>query len=386
MKKYELIWQALRNADYGSLTISLFDGTTLNFEGKNPGPKADMKIKSADVIDGVIVGGDVAFGESYAQGLWDTPNLAEVLTFFTLNAHIIETFFHDRRFHAFILYLKSFLTRNTKRGSKKNIKAHYDLGNDFYELWLDETMTYSSAIFGADENISLAEAQKKKYHNILSKLSLGKILEIGCGWGGFAEEAARAGHKLVCLTISDRQYLYAKQRIASARLDNAVEIKFQDYREEKDVYDNIVSIEMFEAVGEEYWNKYFQTLKDLLKSSGKAILQIITIDERVYKDYKNRTDFIKKHIFPGGALPSKSIIRELAKSHGFEVKSEFDFGQDYAKTLAIWLERFDAKYKEVRALGFNEEFIRKWRFYLCYCIAGFKTQRTDVVQFELVKI
>ncbi len=385
MKNYDLIWSALENADYGSLKITLPDGLEKNFEGKNLGPKADITIKDYKLIDAIISGGDVAFGESYMEGLWDSFDLAELLTFLTLNSHALEDFFHARRFKSFVLFLKSFFTKNTKRGSKKNIQAHYDLGNDFYELWLDETMTYSSAIFN-DKITSLAEAQHAKYQNILSKLKSETILEIGCGWGGFAQEAAMAAKKITCLTISKRQQEYALQRIKKQNLDQLVKIKLQDYREEKEIYDNVVSIEMFEAVGQEYWDKFFQVVKNSLKPSGKAVMQIITIDEQVFKDYKNRVDFIQKHIFPGGVLPSKTMIHELAKNHGFAIKDEFAFGYDYAKTLAIWLKNFDAKYREIKNLGFSDEFIRKWRFYLCYCIAGFNSKRTDVVQFELVKI
>ncbi len=385
MKNYELIWQALRNIEYGSLEVSLPNESKKKFEGKNQGPHANIQIKNDEVINSIISGGDVAFGEAYMEGLWTSSNLADFLTFLTLNSHALEDFFHARKFEALMLFLKSFFTKNTKRGSRKNIQAHYDLGNDFYELWLDETMSYSSAIFDKESD-SLVDGQRKKYHNILSKLSGNSILEIGCGWGGFAEEAAKTGKKVQCLTISPSQKNFAIKRLQKAGLDHLVQIKLQDYREEKAVYDNVVSIEMFEAVGREYWDKYFQILKSSLRTSGKAILQIITIDEQVYEDYKNRIDFIQKHIFPGGSLPSKTIIRKLAQKYGFEIKSEFAFGLDYAKTLTIWHERFNQKRDEIRALGFSEDFMRKWRFYFCYCIAGFMAKRTDVVQFELQKI
>jgi cyclopropane-fatty-acyl-phospholipid synthase len=385
MKNYELIWQALSGVEHGSLKIFLPNGEEKFFAGKNSGPNADIKIFDDALIDLVISGGDVAFGESYMEKLWDSSNLADLLTFLTLNSHALEEFFHARKFKALILFLKSFFTKNTKRGSKKNIRAHYDLGNDFYKLWLDETMTYSSALFTGKE-ISLVEAQRNKYHNILAKLKSGNVLEIGCGWGGFAEEAAKDERKITCLTISPRQREYALMRLEKAGLSEFAKIKLQDYRNEKGTYDNVVSIEMFEAVGKEYWRKYFEVVRDVLKQGGKAVLQIITIDEQVFEDYKNRVDFIQKHIFPGGVLPSKTIIRKLAAEYGFTVKSETDFGLDYAKTLAIWLERFDAKKREIKDMRFSEDFIRKWRFYLSYCIAGFVAKRTDVVQFELEKI
>jgi cyclopropane-fatty-acyl-phospholipid synthase len=385
MKNYELIWRALENIEYGALTITLPQGIIKKFSGGKNGPTAEVKIKNNEVINSIISGGDIAFGEAYIDDLWSSNNLADFLTFLTLNSHALESFFHARKFKALLLFLRSFFTKNTKSGSKKNIQSHYDLGNNFYELWLDESMTYSSAIFNND-NISLLEAQKKKYKNILSKLNHGTILEIGCGWGGFAKEAAAEGYQINCLTISEKQKSYATQHIGKIDLKNLVNVKFQDYREEKGIYDNVVSIEMFEAVGFEYWKKYFQTIQNCLKSNGKALLQIITIDENVFENYKNRVDFIQKHIFPGGILPSKTIIRDLAKSYGFAIKSEFAFGFDYGKTLEIWLKNFDEKYPAVKKLGFSDHFIRKWRFYLCYCIAGFRAKRTDVVQFELIKL
>lgn len=385
MKNYKLIWLALASTTYGSLRVFLPNGEEKLFSGTNFGPSADIKIFDDRLIDLVISGGDVAFGESYMEKLWDSSNLIDLLTFITLNSHALEDFFHARKFQALLLFLKSFFTKNTKRGSKKNIKSHYDLGNDFYELWLDETMTYSSALF-LGKDLTLFEAQKQKYNNIISKLRPGNILEIGCGWGGFAKEAAMNGKNITCLTISPKQHEFALRRLEKSGLSSSSKIKLQDYRNEKGVYDNIVSIEMFEAVGKEYWGRYFEVIKGSLKKGGKAILQIITIDEQVFKDYKNRVDFIQKHIFPGGFLPSKSIIHNLAAKYEFKVKSETDFGLDYAKTLELWLERFDSKLKEIRKMGFSEEFIRKWRFYLSYCAASFASKRTDVVQFELERL
>lgn len=384
-QNYEFIWQALRLANQGFLAVNLPDGEVKKFGKENENPKAEITINDYEFIDLVITGGDVALGETYMKNLWNSSDLAALLTFFTLNSHALEEFFHARKFRAFLLFLKSFFKKNTKRGSKKNIKAHYDLGNDFYELWLDESMTYSSALF-AGEACDLASAQRKKYENILTRLNNGSLLEIGCGWGGFAELAAKNNHQTTCLTISQRQKEYAYKRMARKGLNNLVKIKLQDYREEKSTYDNVVSIEMFEAVGSEYWDKYFSVVAQNLRKNGKAVLQIITIDEQVFEDYINRVDFIQKHIFPGGVLPSKTKIRQLASKHGFSLTSETIFGFDYAKTLEIWLKNFDEKYREIKALGFDDQFIRKWRFYLCYCIAGFKAKRTDVVQFELEKI
>ena len=384
-ENYNFIWQALSTINKGFLTVKLPDGEVKIFGNENDSLKADITIKNYGFIEEVITGGDVAFGESYIKDMWSSDDLASLLTLITINSESLEKFFHARKFKALLLFIKSFFTKNTKRGSKKNIKAHYDLGNDFYKLWLDESMTYSSALFNG-KNFSLKEAQDQKYQNILNKLNKGSVLEVGCGWGGFAEVSAQNNHQTTCLTISKRQREFALKRIEKANLQNLVNIKLQDYREENSSYDNVVSIEMFEAVGSEYWDKYFETISKNLRQKGKAILQIITINEEIFEEYLGRVDFIQKHIFPGGVLPSKSIIRDLANKHGFEVKDENNFGLDYSQTLEIWLKKFDEEYQKVKDLGFDDEFIRKWRFYMCYCIAGFNANRTDVVQFELEKI
>lgn len=384
-KNYAFLWQALENISCGSLEVELFSHEAKVFHGKNSGPQAKIIIKTANLIDEVISGGDVAFGESYINGDWESPDLPTLLTFLTLNSQSLEKFFHAQKFRAALLFLQSFFTKNTKRGSKKNIKAHYDLGNDFYQLWLDETMTYSSGLFNNEFN-SLADAQRQKYQNILDKLVGNTILEIGCGWGGFAEMAAKNHKSVTCLTISPKQKAFAEERLRKLDSKQLTKIKLQDYREENSSYDNVVSIEMFEAVGKEYWEQYFSVVNQNLRNEGRAVLQIITINEEVFKDYINRVDFIQQHIFPGGILPSKTIIRQLAKRHGFKINSELAFGNDYAKTLLIWLQRFDEQHDSIRNLGFSEEFIRKWRFYLSYCAAGFTANRTDVVQFELEKV
>ena len=277
----------------------------------------------------------------------------------------MEDFFHARRFQALVLFIKSFLTKNTKRGSKKNIEAHYDLGNDFYQLWLDETMTYSSALFD-NELFDLKAAQHRKYQNILQKLNTGSILEIGCGWGGFAAEAAQKNHQVTCLTISQKQKIYAQNRLQKIGMQDLVKIKLQDYREETEIYDNVVSIEMFEAVGKEYWNNYFQTIHRCLKKDGKAIIQTIVIDEEVYDDYQKRVDFIQKHVFPGGFLPSKTIFKKFANDNNLNVIEEFNFGLDYYKTIENWLNNFNDKLLQISNGGFSKEFIKKWQFARCH--------------------
>lgn len=382
MEKYKLLWSALDKVDKGSLLVKLPNGEEKFFDSKNSGPQAQIIIKDMVAIDESIHGGDVGFGETYMQNLWETPNLIDVLSFFTYNSHSLEYYFHAKKLQSLILFFTTLFRKNNKNGSKKNISYHYDIGNDFYKLWLDQSMTYSSAIF-ADENTTLLEAQKNKYSRILSKLNSGNILEIGCGWGGFANQALENGFQIDCLTLSKRQKEYAENILSAKNFGNKFKIKLQDYRDEKNQYDNIVSIEMFEAVGKEYWDTYFQTVRKSLKKGGKAVLQIITIDDEVFQDYKNRVDFIQKHIFPGGVLPSKSIIRELIRANNLELVEEFAFGMDYAKTLEIWLKNFNQKEQEILKLGLDEIFIRKWRFYLSYCIAGFASKRTDVVQFEI---
>lgn len=383
-EKYALIWKALENIDFGSVEITFPDGSRDIFTGRDFGFNAAIEIKNWKALEMSVYGGDVGFGESYMMGYWDSGNLPDLLSFFTHNASCLEHFFHAKRLQTICLAIRHFFNRNSKKGSKKNISKHYDLGNDFYQLWLDKSMTYSSAFFN-DPYLSLCEAQKSKYQNIIDKLKGKTILEIGCGWGGFIEEANKANFQVTGLTLSHRQKEYCDIRHKNEILLGNINIKLQDYRDEVTKYDNIVSIEMFEAVGIKYWDGYFKMINNCLKDKGKALLQIITIDERVFKDYKNRVDFIQKHIFPGGVLPSKSKIRDLAKSNNLEVKSEMAFGSDYARTLKIWLDSFDKQASKIKDLGFDENFFRMWRFYLSYCIAGFLSKRTDVVQFELQK-
>jgi cyclopropane-fatty-acyl-phospholipid synthase len=381
--KYDILWDALDKVKYGCLTIIMPDRTQRTFRGKHKGYNAHLIIKDANCIDLFIVGGDVAFGETYIEDMWNTDNLPNLLCFFTDNSAQLESFFHAKKLQALMLYFGSLFSRNSKSGSKKNIEHHYDLGNDFYELWLDQSMTYSSAYFH-NKSIDLTGGQQEKYNYIINKLIGKTVLEIGCGWGGFAQNALAKDFEVKSLTISKKQYDYAKKRLEKYR--NNFNLAFQDYREEDGKYDNIVSIEMFEAVGKEYWDTYFNVINKSLVDDGKAIIQTITIDDDVYNGYKNRVDFIQKHIFPGGVLPSKSIFRRLIADHGFKILSELEFGHDYEKTLRIWLNNFDYNHDKIQKIGYNERFIRKWRFYLSYCIAGFASARTDVVIFEIAKI
>jgi cyclopropane-fatty-acyl-phospholipid synthase len=381
-ENYNILWHALEKIEFGSLEIKLPNGNKMKFKSPNNGVEANIAIRDWSVIDSALIGGDIAFGESYIRGEWDTDNLPNLLTFFTINSKELEIFFHANKLSLLFFYIKNFFNQNTKSGSKKNISYHYDLGNDFYSLWLDPTMTYSSALYN-NQDLNLETAQKNKYQRILSKLNSGNILEIGCGWGGFAEEAAFSGTDISCLTVSKSQAEYATKRMADKNLQNKATIKLQDYRDERGVFDNIVSIEMFEAVGKEFWDKYFNTISSTLKKGGKALIQTITIDDEVFKRYKSHGDFIQKHIFPGGILPSHQAFENQALRANLKIDEHFSFGHDYKKTLVSWLENFDNKIHQIKSLGFSEEFIKKWRFYLSYCIAGFASTRTNVVQYQL---
>jgi len=378
MNNLQPFFAALEKIDFGAIEIELPNGEVKKFTSNVATPNAHIKIKNIAMIDECLIGGDVAFGESFINDEWESNNLPDLLLFLVLNSSVLEQFFHAHKFRMFFLYLQALFRKNTHNGSKKNIQYHYDLGNDFYQLWLDETMTYSSALFN-DGNVDLSAAQRNKYQRILSKLNDKKnILEIGCGWGGFAKEAVLQGYNVIGLTLSKEQKKYAD----NLNLKNFT-IKLQDYRKEKNKYDNIVSIEMFEAVGRQYWNTYFKTIKNCLNKDGKAIIQTITIDDEVALGYKKRVDFIQKHIFPGGVLPSKSEFINLAKANDLKVVEAFDFGGDYQKTLINWLDDFNKVKEKVINLGFDEKFIRKWQFYLAYCAAGFGAKRTSVIQFEI---
>lgn len=382
MKRLKTFFEALKNINHGSITMEFPNGEVRKFLSENNFPVAHIKIKDLKMVDECLVGGDLAFGETYMQDQWESENLGNLLLFFALNSDILEEFFHAHKFRMFWLYIGAMFRKNSKNGSKKNIEFHYDLGNDFYQLWLDQTMTYSSALFN-NQDVDLSTAQKNKYQRILSKLSGKTILEIGCGWGGFAFEAFKNGYDVTGLTLSKEQKKYAEDLAIKNNFSDNFKVKLQDYRLEKNQYDNVVSIEMFEAVGKEYWNVYFQTIRDCLKENGKAVVQTITIDDKVFLGYQNRVDFIQKHIFPGGFLPSKSEFIRAANANGLTAVDAFSMGKDYQKTLLLWLDNFNKVKDQVLKLGFSEEFIRKWQFYLAYCAAGFGSFRTDVIQFEM---
>ena len=369
---------------FGTLHFDLPDGRRLTFRGAEEFESEGVIIvRDFAFARRAVLGGDIGFFEGYAAGQWETPSIANTLYVFARNVdHVTEAFLGspivswlDRLRHSF--------NRNTRAGSRRNISAHYDLGNAFYEKWLDGTMTYSSARFpepGAD----LSSAQMHKYRTLADKIEIKpgeSVLEIGCGWGGFAEYAAgQLGARVTGLTLSREQLDYAQKRIFKAGLSERVEFRLQDYRDVGGSYDKIASIEMFEAVGREYWPAYFNKIHETLRPGGMAGLQVITIADRLFDEYVRSTDFIQRYVFPGGMLPSPSILREEIERAGLVWRQASSFGLDYAATLRAWAARFLTAWDEIRPLGFDERFRKLWLFYLGYCEAGFRARTTDVVQ------
>ena len=336
------------------------------------------------LLSRVVMRGDLGFAESYMAGEWDTNDLTALLKAIGANeagSRIRQGLFSERMRER----VRHALRTNSRQGSRRNIAYHYDLSNDFYARWLDPSMTYSSAIYDKP-GLSLEAAQQRKYQRLLDALDAqpgDHILEIGCGWGGFAEEAARRGCRVTGVTLSREQLAYATDRIRRAGLDELVTLQFRDYRDIAEKYDHVVSIEMFEAVGERYWPLYFEKLRACLRPGGKAALQIITIDDRAYHYYRRRTDFIQRYIFPGGMLPPVHKLEQLAQDAGLEIEEKRFYGRDYATTLKQWHRAFDACRNEVTALGFDENFRRMWKYYLSYCEAGFLLGRIDLLQIVL---
>ncbi|MGA1065478.1 MAG: class I SAM-dependent methyltransferase [Alphaproteobacteria bacterium] len=343
-------------------------------------PRAEVTIKHWGAISALVSKGDVGWGEAYLEGLWDSPDIEALARFTIDNAAAFEAELSANPLkRLFLIVSDRIIRRNNRKGSVRNITAHYDVGDDFYRLWLDETMTYSSALF-SNASDDLATAQKRKYQRLLDITATAgkKTLEIGCGWGGFAELAVEAGRDLTAITISPRQHHYATQR-----LKNEADIQLKDYRDIKGKFDSIVSIEMIEAVGEQYWPRYFKTIKDCLADHGKAAIQAIVVEDSYFPIYRSRSDFIRQHVFPGGMLLSPQKIQESAENAGLKVDGLFRFGKDYAKTLRLWLDKFEASLSEIHALGYDDRFVRVWRYYLAICAATFSSGRTDVMQIEL---
>jgi cyclopropane-fatty-acyl-phospholipid synthase len=372
----------------GTLDVMLPDGRKVRFGGVEPGPAAEMTVRNYGFASRLLNGGDIGIAEAYLHGEWDTPDLTQFLYLFCVNHDLIQMMLGDNPLMRFVQIVRHWFNRNTRRQARRNIYAHYDIGNAFYSAWLDPSMTYSSALF-EDDTTDLAAAQNNKYRRLAEAIDLQpghKLLEIGCGWGGFAEYAAKNhGADVVGLTISKEQRDFAQRRIHEAGLSDKVEIRFQDYRDERGNYDRIASIEMIEAVGERFWPQYFSQLRDRLLPGGLVGIQAITIQDKFFETYRREVDFIQRYVFPGGMLPSPEVLKSLGERFGVPVIAERAFGQDYAKTLATWRNNFRAAWPNLMPLGFDDRFRRLWEYYLAYCEAGFLSGNIDVRQVVFAK-
>ncbi|HSR02140.1 MAG TPA: cyclopropane-fatty-acyl-phospholipid synthase family protein [Methylophilaceae bacterium] len=377
----EQILKRLDRLSWGTLQLTTPDGIVRTFSGQtNSEHIAKIVVHDWNVFTNLIFKGDIGFADDYRAGKWDTDNINQLVELGLRNQSAIDQMISGNKLYNVLSSLFYLFRLNTVRGSKKNIHAHYDLGNSFYRLWLDPSMTYSSALYQS-EHESLTQAQYNKYDRMLDCIShpSGRLLEVGCGWGGLAERAIQKGdYEIKGITLSEEQHVFAQQRLGK----NA-NIALEDYRHQTGFYDHIISIEMFEAVGERFWPIYFQKLKSLLAKSGKAVIQTITINEHDFPSYRKGGDFIRSFIFPGGMLPSVSRFKQEAEKAGLKAHAPYQFGLDYARTLETWLDSFDQQRQQVKALGFDDGFIRLWRFYLAACAAGFRTNKTDVMQMEL---
>ena len=376
---------------HGRLDVQLPDGTQSRFGAADAaGPHAAIRLSNWKVCAAALKSGDIGFAEGFIAGDWTTPDLPALMKLFVANRDVVERMVYGQWWGRLLYRAKHLLNRNSRRGSRKNVHAHYDLGNPFYRLWLDSTMNYSSAWFEGDATRSLSDAQHAKVRRALAECHLQpgqRLLEIGCGWGALAEKAAgEFAAEVTGVTLSTEQLAYAQQRVNDAGLAGRVDLRLQDYRDIDDApFDAIASIEMFEAVGREYWPGFFATLHDKLKPGGRACIQSITIRDDLFERYVAGTDFVQQYIFPGGLLPSPSQFRAQAQAVGLEVVNELAFGADYAETLRRWRERFLAEESGVRRIGFDTRFMRIWEFYLGYCEAAFDGGNTDVIQFTLRK-
>ena len=381
----KIVFNALKNIKYGFLEITNFDGEVLKFGDINEELKVRIIIKHPGLNYNLIRNGSIGLAESYMQGYFETENLSDLIELTAKNIKLIYKFSGILDF-PIINFLKSKIIKNTKNRSKENIAKHYDLGNDFFSLWLDDTLTYSSAIFD-NEKQALSEAQNNKYQkliNLLKPKDNSSILEIGCGWGGFAEYIGKNYNiKLDCVTISQKQYDFAKERIYKIGLNEKVNIEIKDYRDLKSKYDSIASIEMIEAVGQNYLQSYFNILKKNLSDNGNVGIQAITIDDSLFDRYKNKQDFIQKYIFPGGFLPSKKNLYQCADDNGLQFNEYNSYAKHYSDTLIIWRNEFNKKWDLIKKQGFDLNFKKMWEFYLSYCEAGFKSKNIDLIQFSL---
>ncbi len=381
----KIVFNILTNIQSGYLEVTNHEGKNFKFGDSNSFLKANIKIKNPNFTFNLIKGGSVGLAESYMKNEFETDNLSNLIEVTARNIKQIHKFSGLLDF-PFVNFFKNFFIKNTKNRSKENISKHYDLGNEFFSLWLDKTLTYSSAIFD-EKNKDLHNAQHNKYQKLIDLIKPGvgdKVLEIGCGWGGFAEYLGKKYDvKLDCITISKKQFEYAKERIHKCGLNEKVNIEIKDYRDLKNKYNSIASIEMIEAVGQNYLESYFKTIKNNLSGNGSAAIQAITIDDALFDRYKNKQDFIQKYIFPGGFLPNKGSINKYVSDNGLTIKSYNSYADHYSNTLAIWRNEFNEKWELIKKQGFDTTFKRMWEFYLSYCEAGFKSKNIDLIQFSI---
>lgn len=388
-----ILLKLLAHLRHGHLTVVLPDKARHEFGDVSSAIKAHIEIHDLSMCAEVMTGGDVAFGEAYFTGKWDTPDLVHTLSLLAMNQQALMPAFYGRGWKAFLFNLRHLLRANSKKQARKNIEAHYDLGNAFYRLWLDPTMTYSSALFTDGNAQSTVDGQIAKYERILQQINPkpgAHILEIGCGWGGFAEHAVTTRDvRVTGITLSPAQLDFSRKRIAALGLENKARFELCDYRDAATrfgaSFDGIASIEMFEAVGEKYWGKYFDVVANTLRPGARAAIQVITIDESRFETYRKTSDFIQQYIFPGGMLPSPERFIAKAEASQLKLTARKEFGLDYAETLRRWLVQFDASGQAVSELGYSEKFKKLWRFYLAYCIAGFEAKSIDVGQYTFEK-
>jgi cyclopropane-fatty-acyl-phospholipid synthase len=380
---FALVFTSLKALRRGVLDLELSDGRVFRIDGPDAGNYARVISTDDAVWARLIREGDMGFSDGYLEGQWTSPDLQAFLDLVFDNFNEISKSYPGAGLLRLYERFRHWMRQNTKDQAKKNISYHYDLGNDFYAKWLDDTMTYSSALFITGQE-SLEKAQTQKYASICDQMGMqagDHLLEIGCGWGGFAEYAAgQRGATLKCLTISREQHDYAKKRMFNAGLADKVDIVLQDYRDETGVYDGVASIEMFEAVGEKYWPIYFKTVHDSLKPGGQATLQVITMADYLYGNYRKTIDFIQKYIFPGGMLPSPAVLRAQIDKSGLEFRGSKEFGQSYSITLRRWYETFNDQWEGISGHNFDDRFKNMWNYYLTSCASGFKYGTTDVTQ------
>jgi cyclopropane-fatty-acyl-phospholipid synthase len=382
----KFVLNKLKNITQGNLKLINYDGKVFHFGDLESKLSSDIKVNNPHFYFNVVMGGSSALGEAHMKKDFYSTNLTNLVELTARNIKLVHSFSGSLRIQKIKNFFKNIFASNTKSKSLKYISKHYDLGNSFFSQWLDKSLTYSSAVY-QNSNDSLEQAQKNKYQKLIDLLEVkdgDKVLEIGCGWGGFSEYFAKNYNVTIdCITISKKQFEFTKNRISNAGLNNKVNVMFLDYRDLKEKYDRIASIEMIEAVGEKYLNKYFETIKRSLNENGSAAIQGITIRDDLFERYRSSEDFIQKYIFPGGFLPSLSFMKSLTKKNNLGLLKVNSYSDDYAKTLAIWRENFLKAWSNIAPLGFDETFKRMWEFYLSYCEAGFKSKNIDLIQFSM---